>query len=81
MFQDHKNVHSVERLKQVYESGGFAIFDEYGEYYNWEQFEDRVINFGDKESINHLEYENGKYRSYFFQDHNGFDFMKGGDFS
>ena len=49
LFQAHQNAfRSVAELKALYEAGGFVIYDEYREFYNWDEFEKRVVKFNEK---------------------------------
>lgn len=46
LFQSHKEgINSVREYKTAYESGEFEIFDEYGDVYTWEEFDERVLKF------------------------------------
>ena len=46
LFQGHKDgINSVREYKEAYETGEFEIFDEYGEPYTWEEFDERVLKF------------------------------------
>ena len=45
LFQSHNCFKAVWQLKLLYDTGKFKIFDEYGDEYNWEQFDERVIKF------------------------------------
>lgn len=76
LFQAHKNVSSVSDMKRVYEGGGFSIVDEYGETYDWEAFQKRVVEFGDgwDEAYSHLEYEDGRYAHLYCKDADGYEF-------
>lgn len=90
LFQANDECRSVRMMKKIYDLGGVQIFDEYGEEYTWEQFDERVLQFnggkkgvkerrlidGEYEPISHLEYEHGKYRSYYFVDSDGYEFSK-----
>lgn len=90
LFQANDDCKSVSRMKRIYETGKFKIFDEYGTEYTWEQFDDRVLKFnggtkgakerefrdGERKPIVHSEYEYGKYRSHYFFDEEGYEFSK-----
>ena len=43
LFQAHNCFESIKQLKELYDTGDFTISDEYGEVYNWEQFDKRVL--------------------------------------
>lgn len=44
LFQAHKDgIHSVSDLRSAVSSGDFEIIDEYGVFYDWEQFSKRVL--------------------------------------
>lgn len=45
LFQAHECFHSVKQLKELYDTGDFIISDEYGDTYNWEEFDERVVKF------------------------------------
>ena len=78
LFEAHDNMKSVRALKNIFNSGGFRIFDEYGEEYTLEEFQKRVIDWNkdNPEAISHPEYENGRWRRDFFIDDDGYEFMK-----
>lgn len=78
LFQAHKNINSLADIKRIYEYGGFRIVDEYGDEYDWPEFEKRVIDFGYgwDDSYSHLEYENGRYRHMYFKDADGYEFTR-----
>lgn len=42
-FQAHDCFKSITELKKLYETGEFIIYDEYGDVYNWEEFDERVL--------------------------------------
>lgn len=45
LFQAHNELHSVRDFKAVYDTGEFKIFSEYGDEYDWNDFEERVLKF------------------------------------
>lgn len=45
LFQSHECFKSIKQLKALYDTGKFKIFDEYGDEYNWPQFDNRVLQF------------------------------------
>jgi hypothetical protein len=45
LFQSHDCFKSIAELKLLYETGLFTITDEYGDTYNWEEFDERVLKF------------------------------------
>lgn len=45
LFQKHDAFDSVAGLLEIYDSGLFRIVDEYGGFYDWEAFRERVLNF------------------------------------
>lgn len=46
LFQAHENgIDSVEKYKEAYDTGAFAIIDEYGIIYTWDEFDKRVLQF------------------------------------
>ncbi len=44
-FEASQSIHSVADIKKLYDTGKFVIYDEYGNYYNWEEFDERVLKF------------------------------------
>ena len=44
-FEESHSIHSVADIKKLYDTGKFVIYDEYGMYYNWEEFDERVLKF------------------------------------
>jgi len=44
-FEESRSIHSVADIKKLYDTGKFVIYDEYGTYYNWEEFDERVLKF------------------------------------
>lgn len=36
---------SIKELKEIYDTGLFVLYDEYGNTYNWEEFDRRVVHF------------------------------------
>lgn len=61
-FEAHDNIRSVADIKLLYDMGGVKIYDEYGTEYNWNEFVDRVVEFGNK--LNWRTLENNEYRRY-----------------
>lgn len=45
LFQEHNCFKSIKQLMELYDTGKFMIFDEYGNEYNWEEFNERVLKF------------------------------------
>ena len=46
LFQGHTDgINSVREYKKAYETGEFEIFDEYGDVYTLEEFDERVLKF------------------------------------
>jgi hypothetical protein len=44
-FEASYSIQSVADIKKLYDTGKFVIYDEYGTYYNWEEFDERVLKF------------------------------------
>lgn len=44
-FEAHDCFNSIRKLKKMYDTGEFIIYDEYGDVYNWEEFDERVLQF------------------------------------
>ena len=44
-FEESQSIHSVADIKKLYDTGKFVIYDEYGDYYTWEEFDERVLKF------------------------------------
>lgn len=42
-YPEPMEIRSVSDIKRAYDTGTFAIVDEYGDEYTWEQFEKRVL--------------------------------------
>lgn len=88
LFQGHRRINSVALMKQAYDDiPGCQIIDEYGNNYDWAGFNERVLNFNkdlpptgdsddckDGSAISHLLYENGRYRSEYWKDAEGYEF-------
>lgn len=46
LFQAYRHgIRSVAEIKEAYDIGEFAIYDEYNDVYTWEEFEDGVLKF------------------------------------
>ena len=46
LFQAHKDgIRSIKQYKEAYNTGEFEIYDEYGDKYSWEEFDERVLQF------------------------------------
>lgn len=45
LFQSHDCFKSVKQLKKMYDTGYFILSDEYGTTYNWDEFDERVLQF------------------------------------
>lgn len=45
MFQSHDSFKSVKQLKELYDTGKFILYDEYGTTYTWDEFDERVLKF------------------------------------
>lgn len=45
LFEAHKNIKSIKQLKECcnFNNSDFEIIDEYGNFYNWQEFEERVL--------------------------------------
>lgn len=63
LFEAHEKVKSVRTIKRLYDEGEFHIFDEYGEEYDWDGFEKRVLEFSrdDADAISHIDYAGERY--------------------
>ena len=44
-FEAHQCFRSIKQLKELYDTGSFIIYDEYGTTYDWQQFDERVLKF------------------------------------
>lgn len=44
-FQAHDCFKSIKQLKELYDTNNFILYDEYGNTYNWEEFDERVLKF------------------------------------
>lgn len=77
-FEAHKKVRSVRDIKQIYDEGEFQIFDEYGQEYDWDGFEKRVLNFNrdNSDALSHLkEFNKAEYRGCVYKDDQGYEFV------
>ena len=45
LFQGHDCFKSIRQLKELYDSGNFILYDEYGTTYTWPEFYERVLKF------------------------------------
>jgi hypothetical protein len=45
LFQSHDCFKSIKQLKELYGTGEFVLYDEYGTTYSWEEFDERVLKF------------------------------------
>jgi hypothetical protein len=80
LFEQHiGEIESVRQLKNAYDSGEYIIVDEEGDEYNWEEFDERVLQWAecqrqvikergqdDFEPIDHVEYDNRNQDKYGF---------------
>lgn len=59
LFEAHDCFKSIKQLKKLYDTGSFIIYDEYGDIYNWEEFDKRVLKFngGVKCAMPRIEYK------------------------
>lgn len=44
-FQSHNCFKSIRQLKELYDTGNFILYDEYGTMYTWDEFDERVLKF------------------------------------
>lgn len=75
-------ISSVRDIENLMRTGDFVITDEYDVLYTWEEFKERVLDWGvDKEeAISHIEYAEGdRYDSpdRYRKDESGYEFYKG----
>lgn len=83
LFQGHLyGIRSIGGYKNAYDDG-CKIFDEYGNFYDWEAFVERVLEYNggtrgannnEANIISHLDYSN-QYRQRYFTDIDGYEFM------
>lgn len=45
LFESHECFKSIKELKELYDTGNFIIYDEYGDMYTWQEFDMRVLKF------------------------------------
>ena len=45
LWEKHESFQSVKQLKSLYDTGEFILFDEYGDTYTWDEFDERVLKF------------------------------------
>ena len=83
VFECHAGeIESVRQLKTAYDSGEYTIVDEYGDEYDWDEFDQRVLQWGDRpdvEPICHVDYERNHPDRFFtepmhYHDEDGYDF-------
>lgn len=72
LFESHPGINSITDLERIYQTDKFVIVDEYGDTYNWEQFNKRVLQFnGGVQGVAELEYiDMSEYMSSSFFDKN-----------
>ena len=58
LWQDHSFYHSVAELKEFYfkHKEKLFLYDEYGRFYKWEEFEERVVNWGEQQEIRYMKH-------------------------
>lgn len=54
LFEEHERIHSVNDIKLAMETGEFIIYDEYNKVFTWEEFVEGVVNWGDENSLTHI---------------------------
>ena len=61
---------SIKELKAIYDTGLFTIYDEYGNKYNWEEFDLRVLKFngGVVGAVQKMKYDTDKTSPYYDKD-------------
>ena len=77
LFQSHENIKSVrDYICLLHYCDVVKIYDEYGDEYDWIDFEERVVDWNkdNPEATSHFAYENGKYASHYFKDDDGYEF-------
>lgn len=68
LWEDHSFYHSVEELRKFCKKHKtyIYIYDEYNKFYTWEDFEKRVINWGNEQPVRYMKYlPEGKYNEIF----------------
>ena len=84
LFECHEGeIESVSQLKTAYDSGEYTIVDEYGDEYTWDEFDKRVLQWGehrDTKPICHIEHiiENPDRfisKHDYYHDEDGYDFF------
>ena len=58
LWQEHKFYHSVSEFKEFYfkYKDNLFLYDEYGKFYDWNGFEERVINWGEQQEVRYMKY-------------------------
>lgn len=58
LWQDHSFYHSVKELKDFYfkHKEKLFLYDEYGRFYKWEEFEERVVKWGEQQEVQYMKY-------------------------
>ena len=61
---------SIKELKEIYATGFFVLCDEYGNMYNWEEFDERVLKFngGVVGVVKQMKYDIDKNSSFYDKD-------------
>lgn len=77
LFEKHRRINSVRDIKAAVEDG-LQIVDEYGIFYTWPEFVERVVKFAEDrtDAISHMDYEGGRYRNDYYKDPDGCEFSK-----
>lgn len=69
-YDEQLEISSVADFKAAYDTGNYAIVDEYGEEYAWEEFESRVLQWCPDGKVHE-----GSYDYPVHIDENGYEFM------
>jgi len=77
LFEAHKRIRSVRDIKAAI-SDGFRVVDEYGTFYNLDEFVDRVVKFNaeNQDAISHQCYDGCRYANDHFLDTEGYEFAQ-----
>ena len=88
LFQQTDVIKSVKDIENIAVQDNISIIDEYGEFFTWDEFKDRVLAFnggikgiqkrelidGEYVPISHFDYRAGSIANLYFRDDCGYEF-------
>ena len=75
LFQAYDCLNSVRNTRQAYETGDFAILDEYHKEYDWAAFDERVLQHSQDLPANTVR-SHKEFHQSFFTDAEGYEFWR-----